>query len=436
LSSTGLSSISWNAAGQPASITPLSGGAIGGTYDALGRLVEINSTGVYTQFVFSPAGAKMAVVQGGALTKATIPLPGGETAVYNASGLNFIRHTDWLGSSRLATTWAHGVYSKEAYAPFGETYNEAGTPDRSFTGQDQDTVAGAGGTGIYDFLFRKYDPSAGRWLSPDPAGWGVVSQADPQSLNRYAHVENQPMNAVDPNGLSCQLSISYEVSDDGSYSMNIDMYDDGDGHGCAAIGVAPSVPTNDITDPGVNYPETVNINENNTVVTYTYYPDNELSAYDASNLSPGVSSAGGVTYSNPGSASSSGTPWYKTCIAKALGSGALSIGLDALGFIPGEKDVEAAVEIGSGSVARQIGNWNGYRGIVADRFGARFIADQSQNVREAAEGGEIGNGAGTGEWLEAGIHAAGLIPGLNDAAAAVSIVYDGIKTAMAVANCP
>jgi RHS repeat-associated protein len=205
LKSTGLSSISWNAAGQPASVTALSGGPIAGTYDALGRLVETAQGSTYTQFVFSPAGGKLAVVQGpvnaGVLIKATIPLPGGETAVYNASGLNFIRHTDWLGSSRLATTWAHAVYSKESYAPFGETYSEAGTPDRSFTGQDQDTVTGSGATGIYDFLFRKYDPAAGRWLSPDPYGWNAVSLNDPQSLNRYAYVENQPMSATDPNGL-------------------------------------------------------------------------------------------------------------------------------------------------------------------------------------------------------------------------------------------
>jgi hypothetical protein len=71
------------------------------------------------------------------------PLPGGGSAIYNSSGLNYIRHTDWLGSSRLATTWsAHAVYAKEAYAPFGETYNEAGTADRSFTAQDQDVVTG------------------------------------------------------------------------------------------------------------------------------------------------------------------------------------------------------------------------------------------------------------------------------------------------------
>ena len=152
-------------------------------------------------------------IYSGALAKETIPLPGGETAVYNGSGLNFIRHADWLGSSRLATTWAHAVYSKEAYAPFGETYNEAGAPDRSFTGQDQDVVTGSGGTGVYDFLFRKYDPAAGRWLSPDPAGWGVVDQTTPQSMNRYAYVQNNPMSAVDAQGLDC---ISVGAPDDSS----------------------------------------------------------------------------------------------------------------------------------------------------------------------------------------------------------------------------
>jgi RHS repeat-associated protein len=141
-------------------------------------MVEKGSGGTYTQFVFSPSGSLLAEYSGG-LVKGTIPLPGGGTAIYNGSGLNYIRHTDWVGSSRLATTWAHTIYSKEAYAPFGETYNEAGTADRSFTGQDQDVVTGSGGTGVYDYLFRKYDPSAGRWLSPDPAGWQTVSLHNP-----------------------------------------------------------------------------------------------------------------------------------------------------------------------------------------------------------------------------------------------------------------
>jgi RHS repeat-associated protein len=223
--------LTWNALNQPITVN-----STGATYDALGRMVEKGSGGTYTQFVFQPSGAILAVYSGG-LTKGTIPLPGGSTAIYNSNGLNFIRHKDWLGSSRLATTWAHAVYSKEAYAPFGETYNEAGTsPDRSFTGQDQDVATGTGGAGVYDFLFRKYDPSAGRWLSPDPYGWGAVNQADPQSFNRYAYVENQPMNSIDQLGL-CEITGTITISwHDGttgalvsSETSDYDWGDDGTG---------------------------------------------------------------------------------------------------------------------------------------------------------------------------------------------------------------
>jgi RHS repeat-associated protein len=224
LSSTGLSSISWNAYGQAVSVSAIANEPYTGTYDAAGRLVEITlPSGGTQQFVYSPSGAKIAVVQqaqpGGPLVKGTVSLPGGDTAIYNFSGLSYLRHTDWLGSSRLATTWNHGVYSKESYAPFGETYNEqantSGGPDRSFTGQDQDVVTGSQGTGIYEFMFRKYDPAAGRWLSPDPMGWGSASLENPQSLNRYAYVMNSPLSNVDPNGLEC-------VWDDGSYDSNND----------------------------------------------------------------------------------------------------------------------------------------------------------------------------------------------------------------------
>ncbi|HET7103032.1 MAG TPA: RHS repeat-associated core domain-containing protein [Terracidiphilus sp.] len=70
----------------------------------------------------------------------------------------------------------------------------------SFTGQDQNVQTGSGGTGVYDFLFRKYDPSAGRWMSPDPAGWAAVDLTNPQSLSRYAYVSNMPGYFVDPYG--------------------------------------------------------------------------------------------------------------------------------------------------------------------------------------------------------------------------------------------
>jgi hypothetical protein len=42
---------------------------------------------IIRQFVLTPSSAKLDVVKSSALVKAVIQLPGGETAVYNASGL-------------------------------------------------------------------------------------------------------------------------------------------------------------------------------------------------------------------------------------------------------------------------------------------------------------------------------------------------------------
>jgi RHS repeat-associated protein len=179
------------------------------TYDALGRMVEQNRGGNYTQVVYSPSGAKLALMNQQTLSKAFVPLPGGATAVYtngsNGVSLTYYRHPDWLGSSRLATTPGRTVYSYSAYAPFGENYGTAVSPqgsDLSFTGQNQDTVSG-----LYDFPFREYSPAQGRWISPDPAGPNAVDPTNPQSWNRYAYVGNSPLSSIDPYGLRDCLAL-------------------------------------------------------------------------------------------------------------------------------------------------------------------------------------------------------------------------------------
>ena len=176
---------------------PVSVDGVGLTYDALGRVVEQNRSGSYTQVVYAPTGDKLALMNGvSTLVKAFVPLPGGATAVYNASGLAYYRHPDWLGSSRLASTPNRAVYAYGTYAPFGENYAESPATDRSFTGQNQDTVSG-----IYDFMFREYSPVQGRWISPDPSGMAAVDPVNPQSWNRYAYVMNDPLDLIDALGL-------------------------------------------------------------------------------------------------------------------------------------------------------------------------------------------------------------------------------------------
>jgi RHS repeat-associated protein len=53
----------------------------------------------------------------------------------------------------------------------------------------------------YDASFRRYNPTQGRWISPDPAGLSAVNPTNPQSWNRYAYVVNNPLIFIDPLGL-------------------------------------------------------------------------------------------------------------------------------------------------------------------------------------------------------------------------------------------
>ena len=226
-------------------VTPDGGTTVTNTYDALGRMVENNAGGAYSEFVYGPTGVKLAKVNGTTLIKAFVALPGGAKAIYNSTGLAYYRHSDWLNSSRLTSTQARGLYSSSAYAPFGEQYATAGTADSSFTGQDQDTVST-----LYDFPARRQSPSQGRWVSPDPAGRGAVNLANPQSWNRYAYVLNNPLALTDPAGLSVRHHRHHRVHsmdeendcEDGCPGDDDDDDDDG--------GSPPDDPGSPPDDPG------------------------------------------------------------------------------------------------------------------------------------------------------------------------------------------
>lgn len=79
------------------------------------------------------------------------------------------------------------------YAPFGESLESQGNlaTDKLFTGQRLD------GTGLYYYGARYYDPTIGRFISPDTL---VQNPANPQTLNRYSYVLNNPLKYVDTSG--------------------------------------------------------------------------------------------------------------------------------------------------------------------------------------------------------------------------------------------
>ena len=88
----------------------------------------------------------------------------------------------------------HGKTGRIAYFPFGLCRISQGNLaiDRQFTGQILDS------TGLYYYNARYYDPTIGRFISPDTV---VQSYSNPQTLNRYSYCSNNPLNHTDPTGL-------------------------------------------------------------------------------------------------------------------------------------------------------------------------------------------------------------------------------------------
>ena len=67
-----------------------------------------------------------------------------------------------------------------------------------YTGKERDTESG-----LDYFGARYYSSNMGRFMSPDPSGLYFADPTNPQSLNLYAYVQNNPLVHVDPTGLDC-----------------------------------------------------------------------------------------------------------------------------------------------------------------------------------------------------------------------------------------
>ncbi len=115
-------------------------------------------------------------------------------SIGSVSGTKYI-HIDHLGSTSIITDEAGNVVQETKYTPFGTVWEtSADLTDRTYTGQRKDDS-----TGLMYYGARYYDPSFGRFISCDSI---VQAPYDPQSLNRYTYVRNNPINLVDPSGHS------------------------------------------------------------------------------------------------------------------------------------------------------------------------------------------------------------------------------------------
>jgi RHS repeat-associated protein len=105
-------------------------------------------------------------------------------------GVDALGNVRWLYSNL-------GAWDIIDYYPFGGerlSYStSAGNNTRLFTGKERDAESG-----LDNFEARYNNSSLGRFMSPDPIGGQKI---DPQTLNKYSYVRNNPINFTDPTGL-------------------------------------------------------------------------------------------------------------------------------------------------------------------------------------------------------------------------------------------
>jgi RHS repeat-associated protein len=187
------------------------------SYDYENRLTGVTKNSVTVQTnTYDSDGRRVKTVQGG---QTTVFIYEGTNLIYEKNtgsgavdkyyyangmllkeacecGYSYYYLNDALGSVRHVMQGSSNTLFSSDYKPFGLNYQKDGQAYFQFSGKPVD-----GSTGLYYFGARFYNPAIQRFITEDTFP-GI--KEDPQSLNRYAYVENNPLSRTDPSG-NCQV---------------------------------------------------------------------------------------------------------------------------------------------------------------------------------------------------------------------------------------
>ncbi len=142
------------------------------------------TTGAWTDYIFGYGGKRIA-----------------KDTSTNGSAAQYYQD-DHLGTTRIMTDSAGTVISNCTFNAFGEQISCS--PDNAsnhyrYAGKEHDNESDLG-----DFGARYYSSSMGRWTTPDwserPIAVPYAEFGDPQSLNLYMYVRNDPVSKADADG--------------------------------------------------------------------------------------------------------------------------------------------------------------------------------------------------------------------------------------------
>jgi RHS repeat-associated protein len=118
----------------------------------------------------------------------------GQQVSMRKNGVVTYLHNDHLGSTSLATDGSGAQVSRMLYYPYGEErYQDGILPtDYTYAGQRVDNYID-----MIEVGTRWYDARLGRWISADTI---VPDLTNPQSLDRFTYVYNNPLKYIDLQG--------------------------------------------------------------------------------------------------------------------------------------------------------------------------------------------------------------------------------------------
>jgi len=266
-------------------------------YDAEGRLCAVrNSWGAMTGYIYDASGIRVArgslssfscnfSSNGFQTTTSWVLGPGGEqvteysvsvgastwvhTNAYASGALLATYHDtdtyfaleDWLGTKRVEVS-AGGCFSWFTSMPYGNGLTPGGNcadaTEHHFTGKERDTESGNDYFGA-----RYYASTMGRFMSPDwsareePVPYATLD--DPQTLNLYSYVRNNPLSGVDADGHAFGVDDLIGALAGGAVGAGVEVVKDlATGEKITAGGVIGAAVGGAIVGEGVvNIPETL-----------------------------------------------------------------------------------------------------------------------------------------------------------------------------------
>ncbi|KQC04252.1 MAG: hypothetical protein APR53_00120 [Methanoculleus sp. SDB] len=182
------------------------------------RIINASDSAVVAEYFYDANGQRVKKVENGVTTYYTGSLletrvsgtDAVETSYYFANnervarkdsdGAMYYYHSDHLGSTSVVTDASGALSEKVDYLPYGSVQEHAGEGSTYlFTDQEFDAESG-----LYYYDARYYDPELTRFTQPD----SIIQEIyNPQNLNKYAYVLNNPVRYTDPSGHGINLML-------------------------------------------------------------------------------------------------------------------------------------------------------------------------------------------------------------------------------------